>query len=141
MDEQYNVADILDKTLIAAKDIPVYAYSSTAQGAIAYVKRGDPVGIVRAWIQPSGTDTDRRLWWQFWPATNYSSVYYAPHEEGMYDISALREQGVLSQKEKLEEEEEKDLPWYERLIKRYGIWVVIAILGSAAISGYLGKKK
>lgn len=137
----YNAGDLINKTLIAHRDVPVYIFPGESEVPIGIVKAGNPVGIVYSYLSPSPTQDRTRLWWQFSPASNYDRYYYAPHEQGYYDVSAIRQQGVLTLEEKQEEEELANLPWYERLIRKYGGWVVLAVLGSAAIRGYFSRPR
>lgn len=135
----YNAGDVINKTLIALKPVPVYSFPGDHELPMGYIEPGTPVGVVYSYLDASPGQDRTTLWWQFGPATNYSKYFYAPHREGLYDVSALREQGVITTKEKAEAAAEANLPWYERLIKRYGIWVVVSVLGAAALKGYFSR--
>lgn len=144
MGDVYNAANIVDKTLIAKKNVPVYEYPGDSKKPVGYIAAGDPVGVVYSYLPADPLDDRKTLWWMFHPATNYSKYFYAPHYEGLYDVNALKQQGVLSTEEELEEKELADLPWYERLIRKYGTQLAIGagvvLLGSSAIKGYFSQK-
>lgn len=137
MSETFNAADIVDKTLIARNTVPVYSYPDDSLQPKSWVSKGDPVGVVYAWIGVNPAEGIDHLWWQFWDGIN--GAYYAPHEAGLYDVDALKQQGVLSEKEQAIKKEEENMPWYERLIKKYGGYVLLAVVGAAAVKGYLGR--
>lgn len=140
MSDTFNAGDIIRKTLVAKRDIPVYAYPGENREPIGKVKAGSPVGVVFSYFAADPFDNRSTLWWGFEPASNYGKYFYAPHKEGFYDIKVLQEQGVLSLEEKQQAEEEANMSWYEKLIKNYGPAVVLTILGAAAIKGYFSRK-
>lgn len=145
MPDLYSAAQVIDKTLIARTRVPVYnrvpdnTRAQTAQ-EIGHAVTGSPVGRVFSYIEADPTRGRLNLWWIFWPVSNYDSYYYAEHKAGYYDVSALRQQGAISVKEEFEKQQNQNLPWYEKMIKEYGIWVVGAILGAAAIRGILSRR-
>ncbi len=137
----YGADQIVNKTLVAKRQVPVYRFPADNQKSFGSVATGQPVGVVYAWIAPNPAENRSGLWWQFYDATN--KTYYAPHNENWYSIDALKQQGVLSTQEIIDAEKEKEdlenLPWYERLLKKYGVWVLGAVVVSAAVKGYLSR--
>lgn len=143
----YSVAEVIDKTLIAAKDVPVYDYPGKTGKVIGTTKKGYPVGVVYAWIQESPQEGGR-IWWMFWPASNYDNYFYTPHEANAFDVDALRQQGVLNVEERKDAEDDANKEWYERLGEKaleYAIPIALIIgLGGPAIRGLFssfGSKK
>lgn len=138
--EIFNAGDILNKTLIAKVGVPVYRQPVDGSKPFGTVKAGQPVGVVYAWLDPKPPER-AGLWWSFYDGFN--QTYFTPHKENIFDVNALRQQGVISTEEKVQEEQEKEdlenLPWYERLIKKYGTTVVLALLGAAVIKGYFSR--
>lgn len=134
--ETYDVGDILDKTLYAAKTLPVFDYPDTARVPIAYVAKGDPVGVVVSWT--GLTNTNSKLWWQFWDQ-NIQKNYYALHKVGDFSVSELKAQGVLSTLEKAKKKEEENKPWYEKLLSKYVPYVVFAYVAAKAAQGYFSR--
>lgn len=139
MPDVFNVADIIGKTLIARTQVSVYKRPDSATKPIGYVVAGNPVGVVYSWVGPDRAADGIKIWWIYTDSPH--GTYYSPHEPGIYDVNALRQQGVLSTKEKIDQEADKNLPWYERLIKQYGIWVVGGVVAAAAVKGYLSRSK
>lgn len=122
-----NLADIIDKTLIARKTLPVYNRPLPTGNQVAIVKAGDPAGVLYSWIDPDPINGRENIWFVF---RNSAGVYYyIPYEKGSYDVSALQRQGVLTEEEKREREELEGLPWYERMIKKY---LPVIIIGGGA---------
>jgi hypothetical protein len=140
MEEVFDATDIIEKSLKAVQRVPVYKIANYGE-PFAYVDPGNVVGVVRSYIAADPAQGRANLWWWFYPASNYSQGYWAEHKIGYYSLSNLRAQGVLSLEQKQEEEDLANLPWYERLIKQYGIYVVVALLGAAAIRGYLSRPR
>lgn len=105
----FSAEQILDKTLIAKKRVKVYNLPTYTEGAreIATVAPGQSAGVVFSY---TGGTADRPLNWQF--KTTDGRAYYIPHEAGAFDVSALRQQGVLTTQEiqQKEEDQSKDLP-------------------------------
>lgn len=136
MGDIYSAADVVNKTLVAAKDLKVYDAPRTGAKEIGFIKKGQPAGVVYSYLDANPALGRSGLWWQF---VYGNSWYYIPHAEGAFSVSALRQQGVLSTEEKLEEE--KDMPWYEALIKKYGIWIAGIYLAATAIKGNLSRPR
>lgn len=144
----YNSDDIIEKTLFAAQRVPVYDNAPPYRSAnpIGYVEPGNPVGIVYSYLQADPTRQRANLWWMFYPSSQtFGKNYYAEQVPGYYDVSKLREQGVISLEEQKEQEETANLPWYEQLIVKYGkpilIGGVATMLAVAAIKGYFSRPK
>lgn len=136
----YSVDQIIDKTLIAATDVAVYEQPIDSARKIATVKKGQPVGIVSTYFLPKPAEGRTTVYWGFWPVDNYSKPYYAPHIAGLYDTSALKQQGVLTVEEEIEREEEKNKEWYEKILDKIIPVGIVAILGAAVIRGLLSRK-
>lgn len=146
-DKLYDPGAILDKTLVAAKDLNVYHAAPDKYfpnpKPFGVVKKGQPVGIVYSWLNPDPVQNRSSVWWMFWPVTPYTGdFYYAKHDEDSFDLSALRQQGVISVAEQIEEEKEKEenenKEWYEKLMDK-AIPVVLTLgIGIAAVN-VLGK--
>lgn len=147
MSDLYSAADVLEKTLIANKDLPVYDGYPTktfSPSQIGIVKKGFPAGIVYSWIDADPTRNRSTLYWMFYPVGVGGANYFMPHHKDDFDVSALRQQGVISVKEQEEEkkkkEEDANKEWYEKVMDRVvpiGAGVVIA---AAVIKGLLSRK-
>lgn len=147
MADLYSAADVLEKTLIANKDLAVYDGFPTkayTPNRIGTTKKGYPAGIVYSWIDADPSNNRSTLWWMFYPASAGGANYFIPHSAGNFDVSALRQQGVISVKEQEEEKKEKEenenKEWYERVLDRVlpiGAGVVIA---AAIVKGLFSRK-
>ena len=88
----FNAADIVDKTLIAKVQIPVTRYADDDAPIIYTVNPGSSVGVVYSFLMPKANRTN--LWWAFKDSND--KFYYTEHKTGIYDITALQQQGVLT---------------------------------------------
>lgn len=140
----YDVGDILGKTLVAAKDLPVYDFPDTPRKVVGTIKKGNPVGIVYSWLNVDPAKGRTTIWWQFSPATNYSNYYYAPHESEAFDLSSLQAQGVLTIEEKKAKADYENMEWYEKVIHQVLTKVVPVVLviglGGPLIKGLVSRK-
>lgn len=138
----YNAGDIVNKTLFALRPVPVYRSASDSAQPFGNVATGQPVGVVYSWLSPAPAVDRSGLWWAFYDG--YGIPYYVPHEMGAFDVRSLRQQGVISVAEKVEQEKEDELnntlPWYDNLIRKYGKLVVFTVIGAAAVKGYFSRK-
>lgn len=129
--DTFSVSEIIGKTLIANVSIPVYEDASDSAQPVGYVNAGQPVGVVSSWLDPSPTEDRSELWWVFNRPNDFP--YYVKHGIGLFNISSLQQQGVLTDVQQAQAA--AGSPWYETLIKKYGPWV----LGGVVVLG-LGKE-
>jgi hypothetical protein len=102
MSSIYSLTDIVGKTLIAKTDIPVYRGSEVPNGQpFAIVSSGQPVGVVDSWLNP-GKSGRVNLWFQY--LDEFNRPYYTEMKPGFYDVNALKQQGVLTVKQKIDQE-------------------------------------
>lgn len=104
---------IIGKTLIARKDLTVINSSGMP---IGYVKAGQPVGVVYSFLEPK-PGTRSVLWWAF----NVNGFfYYVAHAAGLFDVSAIKAQGVLSLDEiyqkQLEQADSESRGWLSKML-------------------------
>jgi len=91
----YNVDDIIDKTLIAKQPVKLYRFANDGAPVIFTVNPGQQVGKVYSYLLPGPNRTN--IYWAFFDDTN--RPYYAEHAPGKFDIKALGEQGALTLQE------------------------------------------
>lgn len=144
MSDLYNADNVVDKTLIALRRLPVYSdvpRKGSNPPIVGYTTAGKPIGIVYSYITADPTQNRSTLWWMFWPGTGYGGQYfYIPHNVGDFDVNALKQQGVLTLEEQRQQEEEANKEWYEKILDRIvpiGVGVIIA---GAVIKGVLSRK-
>ena len=82
-----NADQIIGKTLIAAKSVPIKRYPSASAPVVYTAKRGESVGTVYSWVKDGTT-----LYWVFEDANQ--KPYYAKHRPGYFNLSALQDQGA-----------------------------------------------
>lgn len=132
--ELIDASQLKDKTLIAKKLVKVYR--SAADNAIPFgtVAAGDPVGVVFSWVDPNYTSRST-LYWMFYDAQN--GAYYVPHEAGAFDVTSLKEQGVLTVSDQVaKEQKEQDklnLSPLEYYIKYYGKYVGYFLIAAVGV--------
>jgi len=137
MPELFNADDIINKSLVARSKVPVYRYPFDGAEQLGWVNPGQSVGVVYAWLGADPSNNRAGLWWMFAPVSGGGAYYYAPHKEGLYDVSALRQQGIISTQEKTDMEREKERlanqPWYTSMLRTALPWIAVIGLGIAVI--------
>lgn len=102
--KQYTVNQVLDKVLIAEKDVKVYS-GAWDNSTVKYVtKAGNMIGHVYSYLLPKAGRSDTWLMLQTGPST----FVYVRNEAGAFDTTALRDQGILTVKEETEKEAEEN---------------------------------
>lgn len=129
----YDVGDIIGKTLIARIKVAVYRTPVDSATPMGYVAPGSPVGVVYSYLLPNVNYGRSKMYWVFYDAQQQQ--YYTIHDPAFYDLTNLKQQGVLTVEEKLAAEELAAAPWYERLIRKYGIWILGAVVVAGAVRG------
>lgn len=97
---QFNVEDIIGKTLYAAKSVPIKRRPEDALPAIKTIPPGGTVGIVDSYILPK---TGRNVN-MYWMIKEGNSFVYAEHIADRFNFQKLGPQGVKSLEEIQEEE-------------------------------------
>lgn len=137
MGDLYSAADIVGKTLIASVQVPVYNVAADNVQPFGYIKAGQPVGVVYSWLDPNASLNRSGLWWIFQQNGTY---YYTPQKQGWYNVEALQQQGVISTQDKINQAAQaaadENRPWYEKLIRSYGLYV----LGTVVVISIIKKK-
>lgn len=139
---EFLASDIVGKSLIAKKRVDIYDTVNAGRKRIAFVRPGDSVGTVYSWIQrPDG------LWWMFESGKNF---YYAKHAVGLFNVSNLKQQGLLTLEEKNEKERLEDLNFLQKMnynLKNFSSslvpkinWTKIALITGGALGLYLFTK-
>lgn len=136
----YSAADIIGKSLIAKRPIPVYSNTSAGAKPLLVIPPGGTVGVVYSYIVPKPGNP--YMYWQFEsPVTK--RMYYAKHVVGSFDERSLKDQGVKTAEERTKAEEEKTETTYDKVKKlvMVGIGVTAAVaLGKEFIKSKLSSK-
>jgi hypothetical protein len=98
----FNADQIIDKTLIAKVNIPIYRYAEDGAPVVYNVNAGSSVGVVYSYLMPSSKRTN--LFWMF--KDQDGRFYYTEHKAGIYDISALQQQGALTSAQLLQQQQQ-----------------------------------
>lgn len=133
----YSASYFIGKTLYAAARVPLYRVPIDSAAPYAYVESGRIVGVVYSYVNVK-PGYRSALYWMFYDGNG--RPYYSPMLSGLYSESALRDQGVISTKEQLEEEKKKQETTAEYL-KKMGKTVVFGGLTVAALAAFLKYRK
>jgi hypothetical protein len=121
----FNAGDVIGKTLIAKKNIPLVRQPADDAQVIYNVSPGQSVGNVDTFLLPN--ENRSSLYWSFKDANGKN--YYAKHAVGNFDVKELQQQGLLTLQEQQAAEIEASLSTGDkifRLIKN------IALIGAGA---------
>jgi hypothetical protein len=118
----YNPDDLINKTFYAIKRLNGYSEASTLSAPIYTFNLGAPVGVVFSYVsKPDG------LWWQF----KYNNrSYFVKHEQGAFNLTDLKGQGLQTEAEKAQAEAEANKGPLDKIFD-YGkksATVIIAVL-------------
>jgi len=134
---QYDVSDVIGKTLYPTRPLDVYDHPGG--NVIGTVSPPNPAGVVYSWVQGS----DGSIWWMFNSynsnLTNTTGNYYIEHDPGSFDVQALRQQGVITVKEKIEQAKKDN----EDLVSRIGDivkWIALTIAGGLVVKAVVERK-
>ena len=140
MADTYDLSDLVDKTIIASGNVPVYEHANDHASPSGVVPAGQPVGVLYSWLDPNPTYDRAELWFMFWP-DNRADPYYSKWGGGLYNIASLQAQGLLTDAQKKAAADLANAPWYEQLITKYGPWVVGTVVVVAVVKGYFSRPK
>lgn len=101
---QFYLGDVIGKTLIVKKNVPILKHAYDGSPSIGYVKAGNPAGVVYSYLEPNPSYGRSQVFWIF--EQNYT-YYYIKHDPTAFDVSALKREGVLTVDEKVQQELEK----------------------------------
>lgn len=121
----FNAGDVIGKTLIAKKNIPLVRQPADDAQVIYTVSPSQSVGNVDTFLLPN--ENRSSLFWSFKDANGRN--YYAKHAVGNFDVKELQQQGLLTLQEQQEQAIEASLSTGDkifRLIKN------IALIGAGA---------
>jgi hypothetical protein len=136
--KEYSLSQLIGKTLYSKKEISLYA-TTASKKPYAIVKPGNYIGVLNSWIEKDGN-----LWLLFKYGANNQFVIKA--EPGSIDTSNLAAQGAKTVEQEKKAEDQKVLlesgltGKIEYFIKKYGLYLIGAIIAGQAIKGYLSKK-
>lgn len=138
MANTYSAADLIDKTFIATGQVKAYDYPDDSYAPNKIFSAGDTVGVLYSWVGGKNTK-DPGLWWMFWPETPGGIYLYVKHNDNLFDLSAFSAQGVKSEEQKIADLEYDNLPWYQKLIKDYGLLVIGGLIIASSARGYFSR--
>jgi hypothetical protein len=121
----FNAGDVIGKTLIAKRNIPLVRQPADDAQVIYNVSPGQSVGNVDTFLLPN--ENRSSLYWSFKDANGKN--YFAKHAVGNFDVKELQQQGLLTLQEQQAAEIEASLSTGDkifRLIKN------IALIGAGA---------
>ena len=131
----YNVTQIVGKTLIAKKSVPLKRIASDSAPTVFTVSPGDTVGVVDSYLMP-GNDRSN-IYWSFYDDQN--KIYYAPHDVGRFDVKELQNQGALTLEQQQQQQAEANMSTADkafRLIKN----IAFLTAGAYIVKSLIDKK-
>jgi hypothetical protein len=135
----FSADQIIGKTLIAKKPVPLYRSASKIDPFIT-VPEGKTVGVVYSYVGGTGSP----LFWMFYAkVANVEKAYYAEHIDDAFDIKALKDQGVQTTREIEQAKQEENLSTGDKILeyfKKYAMWAGIGLAGFLVFREILRKK-
>jgi len=125
----FNASEIIGKTLFAKSDVNIVNASGVVLGK---VKAGNPIGTVYSWITDKSNGD---ILWMFYDSSQ--NPYYVRHKEGLFDVKELREQGVMTTKEREDQAKEDAKPWYQKLGEKAGKTFITIVIVFAVVAGII----
>ena len=111
MGTTFSADEVVGKTLIAKKDIPVKTSAFDSAPVSYVVPAGQTVGVVNTWLNPTADRTS--IYWVI--ERSAGPNVYVKHETGAFDVKALVQQGAQTTEEKVKEQKEEEQrqndPW------------------------------
>ena len=133
----YNPESIWGKTLFSIKTVKAHLAADKESDVLFTFKPGATVGIVNRDIPK----TDG-IWWQFKRAGG-TNFYYVKHDEGLFSLKALKEQGLQTEAEKAEAEAEANKTILDKIFdfgKKSATGIIIVLLAVYAYNKTQSKK-
>ncbi|MFA7302010.1 MAG: hypothetical protein WC069_06890 [Candidatus Shapirobacteria bacterium] len=126
-DTNYSADDIIGATLYAKRSLKGLSVPSENATVIQTFGYGDMVGVVQSYIVHADG-----LYWQIdYPGGSF----YVKHEPGNFSTDNIRDQGILTTREKIEKAEEQNETVLERIkvdmkkvIKTFTIVAIVVIV-------------
>lgn len=139
MADNYNVSEIVGKTLYAKVKVNLYGYPDSTRKPIGTVNAGNPIGVVDSWLNPD--QADGKLWWSF--INSKGLRYHVPHALNVFDVGSLKGQGALTTEEKIAKQEYENAGITDKLMitaKTYLPWVLGAFIAIPLLKEVIKKK-
>jgi hypothetical protein len=137
----FSADQIIGKTLIAKKPVPLYTSATKRFGSFITVPAGRTVGVVYSYVGGTGGDP---LYWMFYAKLQgIEKAYYAEHLEDAFDGLALKDQGVKTDRQIEEAKKEENLSTGDKILeylKKYAMWAGIGLAGFLVFREILRKK-
>jgi len=142
MSKIYSVEDVIGKTLFSKRVIPVYRLPTTNSELKRIVETGQNVGTVYSWQK--GLDDRNEIWYSL----GFDKKEYVQHKEGNYDIEALKEQGVKTVQEKVQEKKEAGMSTADKIFsgvsgygKKLGTILIVLVVAYFVVKNFDDIKK
>jgi hypothetical protein len=115
----YNLEQLVGKNLYAQKNIPILA-RPTDKKPIRTISAGNLIGTLYSWIIDKKTN---EIYFMFYNGKVPFYVKHVPNSK-MIDVKKLVTQGAKSDEELQAAKEDKSKSTVEKLIKKYGIYII-----------------
>lgn len=132
----YSISQLVGKTFFAKKKLGLYSTTFSAK-PYAFVDAGDFIGMLDSWIQKGS-----QVWFLFKSGSKTFVIKYEPFS---IDTTPLINEGALTIEQEKKRENDKALidsgltGKIEYFIKKYGLYLVAAIVAGKALQGHFSK--
>lgn len=130
----YSVAEIINRNLVAKRDIEIYRLPDDSAKPVFIVKAGKEIGVVVSYINKSIDKNRQFLYWTF--KDQNGKFYYARHMEGQFDVGTLKDQGAKNVIQQTEAQQKKEDPfsyYFATYAKPILIGIAVTFLASTFI--------
>jgi len=117
MPDIVSVDQVIGKDLWAKKKVNAMNRPSDFAGVMKEIGAGEKVGRVYSWVwgkDSNGNNTDE-IFWMIDKDTNKPYFTYVKHNPSAFSWKDLKQQGALTVEEEIEEEEEKDMSFTDKI--------------------------
>jgi hypothetical protein len=128
----FPASQLLDKTLIARVSVPVYSGSDLGGSPIATVSAGNPIGTIYSYV---GGTPGSAFYWMFLRPNG--TAYYVKHQNNIFNVSLLQQQGVLSVEQEIEQQQEQQDEFFPGLDLPSFDLGNVAILAGVVLGGLI----
>lgn len=111
--ETFTPDQIMGKTLVAAKPIPLKRGYQDALPVVFTVPSGKEIGVVMGFLTPSPSKGRDGYWWEFYDGQR---SFFMKHQNNSIVLKNLKSQGALNIKEVAEKKEDEGKSWWENAV-------------------------
>jgi hypothetical protein len=126
---EFLASDIVGYTLFAQEAVELKTIPRDSAPAIETVFPGATVGVVTGWVDQDLAQDRASLYWML--DDGAGGTLWAKHEKGLYDLEALKEQGVITE----------TVPDWFRYVQKILITVLVGYGVTQVVKTYINTRK